>query len=162
MNKALLNSLLFSLILYSPCISAQLFNDNSVLAETIKNTPLARPVSLLDEVESAAQNNESEATEIDVIDPDVSYYVQNLNLTPEQISKVQKISADSVSEQESILKEITDIRRRARALEINSLSAFEAILDDSQKAAFNELRNSHETAVKMVQETNSNINTESF
>ena len=162
MNKVFFNGLLFSLILYSPCISAQSFNNNSVLTETVKNAPLARPVSLLDEVEGMTKSKESEVTEIDVIDPDVSYYVQNLNLTPEQISKVQKISADSVSEQESILKEITDIRRRARALEINSLSAFEAILDDSQKAAFNELRNSHETAVNIVQKTDSNIDTESF
>ena len=108
-----------------------------------ENAQLAKPISLLDEVKDTAEN---EAVEVATIDPDVSYYVQNLNLSDEQLSEIQKISANTVAAQEEILQKIAALRQEIRSLEVSSIVAFEAVLDDSQKAAFRELRAGYEAA----------------
>ena len=126
--------------------SAQVFG--SVAAEE-KAVELAKPISLLEETENnVAENNAAEAVGIEAVDPDISYYVQNLNLSEQQLEEIKKISQNSMEEQTKIMQDIAALRRRSRALEINTLMAFEAVLDDTQKAAFQELRAGYEGTQK--------------
>lgn len=126
--------------------SAQVFG--SVAAEE-KNVELAKPISLLEETENKdTEDNAAEAAGIEAVDPDISYYVQNLNLSEQQLEEIKKISRNSMEEQTKIMQEIAELRRRFRALEINTLMSFEAVLDDTQKAAFQELRAGYEGTQK--------------
>lgn len=129
--------------------SAQFFGEVATETETVGNVQLAKPISLLEETENrATEDNTAEAAEIEIGDPDVSYYVQNLNLSDEQLAEIQKISAKTVAAQEEILQKIEALRQEIRSLEVSSLKAFEAVLDDTQKAAFTELRAGYEAAQK--------------
>ncbi len=125
--------------------SAQVFG--SVVADE-KTVELAKPISLLEEMENNAAENAAEAVGIEAVDPDISYYVQNLNLSEQQLEEIKKISQNSMEEQTKIMQDIAALRRRSRALEINTLMAFEAVLDDTQKAAFQELRAGYEGTQK--------------
>ena len=140
MNIKFLSAAVSILLLISLRSFAQFYDadtTNSALAEAEP----AKPISLL----SKAQENEINNTGVEFEDPDISYYVRNLNLSPQQLQMAQKISQDNLAKQEEIMQNISALRRQARALEINSLMAFEAILDDTQKASFKELRAGFET-----------------
>ena len=102
---------------------------------------LAKPISLLDD-EVMAQDD----VDLLTFDPTISYYVQNLNLTPEQLDKAQRISEAGQAKKEDLLRQIEALRKEAYNLEAGSLIAFEAILDDDQRAAFHELQNNAEGA----------------
>ena len=79
------------------------------------------------------ENNNSESKNI-------SYYVDKLNLTPEQMSRAQEISDASLAKQKELLQSIENLRQQAYDLEKNSLTDFEAILTDEQRVIFNQLR----------------------
>jgi hypothetical protein len=96
---------------------------------------LAKPVSLLEE-----DNSGTETVDLEAFDPEISYYVQNLNLSPDQLDQAQRISEAEQIKKEDLLRQIEALRREAYNLEAGSLIAFEAILDDAQKATFQELR----------------------
>ena len=129
--------------------SAQVFGNVAIEENPAETMQLAKPISLLAETEnSAAEDNTAEAVEIEYSDPDVSYYVQNLNLSGQQLEEIKKISRNSMEEQTRIMQDIAALRHRSRALEINTLMAFEAVLDDTQKAAFQELRAGYEGGQK--------------
>ena len=96
----------------------------------------------------AALQNPFEANAFDdVKNKNISYYVQKLNLTPEQIIKAQEISNASHAKQEQLLKNIEDLRAQAHELENSSLSDFVAILTDEQKIEFNKLQYEQDVAV---------------
>ena len=138
-------------------VAAQFFfephaSDDAVTSQDSEAMP--KPISLLDEVGGSDNNSANENVPLENYDPSVSYYVQNLNLTPEQLSKVQRVSLDSLAEQEVLLQKIASLRQQVRTLEVNSLMAFEAILDDSQRTAFQELRAGYETKHKSISPTN--------
>ena len=135
MNIKCLSVVLGALMLVSPSVFAQFYNSDAAAVDTATEPELAKPISLLDNDKDEEFENE---------DPDISYYVQNLNLSPKQLQEAQKISQDNLKKQEEIMQNIALLRRQARALEINSLMAFEAILDDTQKASFRELRAGYE------------------
>lgn len=132
------------LLLLSTTVSAQVWGVSNE-AETTPETVLAKPISLLDDVRET-QDEASTPVEIESRDPEVSYYIQSLNLSEDQLATAQKISRENLEAQRDILQKIAALRQEARALEIGSLMAFEAILDDSQKAAFHELRLGFEAA----------------
>ena len=112
-----------------------------VLATDDVDAELAKPFPLVaDEV--MAQDD----IDLETFDPTISYYVQNLNLTPEQIDKAQRISEAGQAKKEELLRQIEELRREAYNLEAGSLIAFEAILTDDQKAAFHELQNGADTS----------------
>ena len=135
-------------------VAAQFFfntssEDEAVNADESAPQVMPKPISLLNEDDASAVEREAVADNmvLENYDPSVSYYIQNLNLTPEQMYEAQKISLDSLAEQEELLQKIAALRQRARALEVSSLMAFEAILDDAQRTAFQELRASYESSV---------------
>lgn len=133
-------------------VSAQVFsvsdeNDIEVIYEEPQAMP--KPISLIDntdEEENVANTENVESVDIENYDSDVSYYVQSLNLSPEQLYEAQKISTESMAEQEELFQKIAALRQQARALEVSTLLAFEAILNDSQRAALQELRAGYEAA----------------
>lgn len=130
-------------------VSAQVFGNVAAEEKADETMQLAKPISLLAETEnSAAEDNAAEAVGIETVDPDISYYVQNLNLSEQQLEEIKKISQNSMEEQTKIMQDIAALRRRSRSLEINTLMAFEAVLDDTQKAAFQELRAGYEGTQK--------------
>ena len=119
---------------------------------------LAEPIPLIEDEVTAQENIDLEA-----FDPTISYYVQNLNLTPKQLDEAQRISDEGHAKKEDLLRQIEALRREAENLEAGSLIAFEAILDDDQRAAFHELRNGIERADKDEQNSNdaeTNLNPE--
>ncbi len=129
--------------------SAQVFGNAAADEKVVETEQLAKPISLLAETEDkAAEDNVAEVVDVEVSDPDISYYVQNLNLSKQQLEEIKKISQNSMEEQKNIMQEIAALRRRSRALEINTLMSFEAVLDDTQKAAFQELRAGYEGTQK--------------
>lgn len=113
--------------------------DNVIMqnASFIENQPSVSPALTQQQV-SVAQNDNTDTTKENT---NISYYVQNLNLTPEQISKAQKISDESRAQQEQLLQNIQTLRQQAHDLEEKSLSDFEAILTEEQKTDFNRLKN---------------------
>ena len=145
--------------------SAQIFsdydNDSPTVAEDSQAMP--KPISLIDgiaEEDSAENATNAETVDLESYDPSVSFYVQNLNLSPEQLSEAQKISLDTLAEQEELFQKIAALRQQARALEVSSLLAFEAILDDSQRAALQELRANFETSNGQNSDISDTINAE--
>lgn len=144
MEMRFLLCMLGCLALITPEAAAQFWGAKEPVAEEV--APLAKPISLLDEVKDTQENNVAETVEVAAIDPDVSYYVQNLNLSAEQLSEIQKISANTVAAQEEIMQKIEALRQEIRSLEVSSIVAFEGVLDDSQKAEFRELRAGYEAA----------------
>ena len=94
---------------------------------------LAKPIAL---VEDETQGD----ADLEAFDPVISYYVQSLNLSPEQLAKAQQISEAGQAKKEELLRQIEALRREAYALEAGSLIAFEAILSDDQRVAFHELQ----------------------
>lgn len=139
--------------LWASFLSAEPFTDDEAMP---------KPVSLLDNMENADGSEHMANTDLETYDPTVSFYVQNLNLTPEQIYKAQKISLDSLAEQEDLLQKIDLLRQRAKALEVSSLMAFEAILDDSQRIAFQELRANYEASIGESQPSSTANEAETF
>ena len=101
---------------------------------TAENQSLSKPIELLE------GENKAAIADLEKYDPTISYYVQSLNLTPKQLLLAQKISAEGQEKKEELLRRIDALRREAYNLEASSLIAFEAILDDDQKAVFNEMR----------------------
>ena len=75
---------------------------------------------------------------------DVSYYMQHIILSPEQLNRAQDINNTSNSKKQQLLQSIETLKEQVNAIENNGLRDFEAILTDSQKAEFNRLRNEHE------------------
>ena len=96
---------------------------------------LAKPIPLFDE--EVVPPSDADFEEFDAT---ISYYVQNLNLTPKQLDEAQRISDAGQAKKEELLRQIEELRREAYNLEAGSLIAFEAILNDDQRAAFRELR----------------------
>lgn len=129
------------LLLLSATASAQVWG-----AQNEEATEFAKPISLLDDVRETQEDTSASVVEIESRDPEVSYYIQSLNLSEDQLATAQKISRENLEAQRDIMQKISALRQEARALEIGSLMAFEAILDDSQKAAFQELRLGFEAA----------------
>ena len=127
-----------TVLLLSAAASAQFFSAQNEVGAA-EEVQLAKPISLLDSVNDA-QETAVEETAIESRDPEVSFYIQSLNLNEEQLATAQKISQENLTAKQDILQKIDALRQEARALEIGSLMAFEAILDDSQKASFHELR----------------------
>ena len=78
------------------------------------------------------------------IEQGISYYVQKLNLSEEQLDLAKYISDDSRLKQEQLLKSIALLRKQARDLEAKSLEEFEAILTDEQREEFLKLREVYE------------------
>ena len=75
-----------------------------------------------------------------IVNKNISYYVQNLDLSPEQISKAQEISNVGHAKQEELLRNIESLRAQAHEIENDTLADFEAILSDEQKAEFYKLK----------------------
>ncbi|MBQ9271126.1 MAG: hypothetical protein IJ218_02530 [Alphaproteobacteria bacterium] len=109
-----------------------IFTNFNALAQQLEDTALAKPVSLLAE--------DAEIVDLESFDPTISFYVQNLNLSPEQLDQAQRISEAEQEKKENLLRQIEALRKEAYNLEAGSLIAFEAILDDAQRATFQELR----------------------
>ncbi len=143
-------------LLVSPCVFAQFFGGVSI-AEEVQSATMAKPISLLEDVKPAPSADEVVA-EVENLDPDVSYYVQKLDLNEDQLQKIREISANGLKEKEDILQKAADLRRQARALEISMLSSFEEVLNDSQKEEFRELRAEYKASqgMKSVSETAEN------
>lgn len=83
---------------------------------------------------------ESSSQNVNTDNTNISYYVQNLNLTPEQIGMAQRISDESRAKQEQLLQDIQALRQRAHEIEEKSLTDFEEILTPKQKTEFLRLR----------------------
>ena len=109
--------------------------EDAVFVEEANSNQNAAPQAISDSVE----NNNAE-------NKNISYYVDRLNLTPEQMSRAQEISDASLIKQKELLQSIESLRQQAYDLEKNSLTDFEAILTDEQRAMFNQLRNEKDTA----------------
>ncbi len=109
-----------------------IFTNFNAMAQQLEDTALAKPVSLLAE--------DAEIVDLESFDPTISFYVQNLNLSPEQLDQAQRISEAEQEKKENLLRQIEALRKEAYNLEAGSLIAFEAILDDAQRATFQELR----------------------
>lgn len=133
-------------LLISPCANAQFFSAASDDLRLPETPQLAKPISLFEETANANDDAEPKIAKIEEGDPDVSYYVQNLNLSEEQLQQVQKISAENIKQQEEIVQEIATLRQKAHSVKLNSIAAFEAILNDEQKAAFQKLRSDYNAA----------------
>lgn len=73
-------------------------------------------------------------------DKEISFYIQNMKLSVEQLDMAKYISDDSRLKQEQLLKSIYLLRKQARELEAKSLSDFEAILTEEQKVIFEKLK----------------------
>lgn len=99
------------------------------------NREMAKPIPLL-----ADEESDTQAAATDFYDPAISYYVQNLDLSPEQLDLAQQISIAEQKDKDEIMQHLEMLKRAADTLEATSLHAFEAILDDEQKIKFHELR----------------------
>ena len=75
---------------------------------------------------------------------DISYYMQHMILSPEQLNRAQDISNTSNSKKQQLLQSIETLKEQVNEIENDGLRDFEAILTDSQKAEFNRLRNEQE------------------
>ena len=95
------------------------------------------------EIPADSASNQKEASSFQNVNTgntNISYYVQNLNLTPEQIGMAQRISDESRAKQEQLLQDIQALRQRAHEIEEKSLTDFEEILTPKQKTEFLRLR----------------------
>ena len=129
-------------MLFGVCAKAQVLMSEDVEQEFVKPIPLIE--------------NESETmakVDLEMYDPAISYYVQNLNLTPKQLDEAQRISDADQAKKEDLLRRIETLRREAYDLQAGSLIAFEAILDDVQRAAFRELRSENEKINNKMQDS---------
>lgn len=158
----------FALIAVFCCFSinnalAQFYSDSGeteVQAAYSEPQAMPKPISLIDNIDEEENTENAEAVEIENYDPSVSFYVQNLNLSPKQLFEAQKISLDTLAKQEELFQKIAELRQQARALEVSSLLAFEAILNDSQRAALQELRANYETSNNIPTNDTNAINAE--
>ncbi|MBR1825205.1 MAG: hypothetical protein IJ770_01290 [Alphaproteobacteria bacterium] len=123
-------------------VCAQQFTD-------AENQEMAKPIALVEGLEN------SETVALEAFDPTISYYVQNLNLSPDQLDQAQRISEAEQLKKDDLLRQIEALRKEAYNLEAGSLIAFEAILTDAQKATFRELRAGTDSNV--IESTDENI-----
>ena len=80
-----------------------------------------------------------------------SNYVEQLNLTPEQLVQAQKISQNEQALRKELLESVAQFRAqtktKAESIKENSLKEFMEILTDEQKAKFATLQNPNLTSV---------------
>ena len=74
----------------------------------------------------------------------MSVYVKELDLTPQQIDLAKYISDDSRIKQEQLLKSVYLLKEQAKTLEEKSLQDFRAILTPEQRKKFDQLRTWYE------------------
>ena len=128
--------------------------DNVVMEDTVfvENADSNQETIPQPATESVESNNQESKN--------ISYYVEKLNLTPEQMVRAQEISDTSLAKQKELLQSIENLRQQAYDLEKNSLTDFEAILTDEQRVVFNQLRNEKD-AVEVQNTVTDNVpNTE--
>ena len=82
------------------------------------------------------ENNENRFKNIE---DEMSYYIENLNLTTQQMAEAKKISNDGILKQKQLLMNLYFIRKQAREIEIENLNKFKAILDEEQKNQLDKL-----------------------
>ena len=109
--------------------------------EVLVHIPPAGQDNVIMQNTSFSENAENAQNSSTDENQNISYYVQKLNLSPEQIAQAQKISDKAHDEQEQILQSIENLRQQAHELEQRSLTDFEAILTDEQRNLFAQLRN---------------------
>ena len=73
-----------------------IFTNFNALAQQLEDTALAKPVSLLAE--------DAEIVDLESFDPTISFYVQNLNLSPEQLDQAQRISEAEQEKKENLFE----------------------------------------------------------
>ena len=80
-----------------------------------------------------------------------SNYVEQLNLTPEQLVQAQKISQNEQALRKELLESVAQfrmqVRTKAESIKENSLKEFMEILTDEQKAKFATMQNPNLTSV---------------
>lgn len=101
----------------------------------IDDQKMAKPIPLF-----ANEENDKQADVADFYDQTISYYVQNLDLSAEQIDLAQQISAAEQKDKDEIIQRLEILRQAAYELEANSLKLFEAILNEDQKIKFRQLQ----------------------
>lgn len=104
----------------------------------------SEPEKVSEDKESAQQKEEDKTTAVlkdkQDYDAEISYYIQNMNLSIEQLDMAKQISDDSRLRQKQMMQSIYTIRKQALDLEAQSLAAFEKILTPEQKVKFEELK----------------------
>lgn len=98
-------------------------------SDKVVENPLNSPSTNIDNNENRFKNIEDE----------MSYYIENLNLTTQQMAEAKKISNDGILKQKQLLMNLYFIRKQAREIEIENLNKFKAILDEEQKNQLDKL-----------------------
>ena len=106
--------------------------------------------SAFTENNTANLQNSTTATQSTIGDEnkDISYYMQRISLSPEQLNRAQEISNTTDTRKQQLLQSIETLKEQADELENDGLRSFEAILTDEQKTEFNRLRYEQNTVVQ--------------
>lgn len=110
----------------------ELNNDNSLMAEeNVISAENSEPASI--------EETEEKETRFKNIEDEMSYYIENLNLTTQQMAEAKKISNDGILKQKQLLMNLYFIRKQAREIEMENLDKFKAILNAEQKVQLEQL-----------------------
>lgn len=110
----------------------ELNNANNLVAEeNIVSTENNEPQSI--------EKTEEKETRFKNIEDEMSYYIENLNLTTQQMAEAKKISNDGILKQKQLLMNLYFIRKQAREIEMENLDKFKAILNAEQKVQLEQL-----------------------